>query len=693
MARKFNDVRDNFSAGVVAPENYRNANLFATALKQGENIFITNAGTLMRRCGTTRLDRTGVSGRLVKFDLENGDVKFLVFTHLSVKIYDASAALEQTVTAVWVTADIDAMAIEPDKNELYIASNAFWPQALVFDGATWSVADFAFRTDPNGRRASPFTRFNEEGVTILPSAYTGTGITLTFSSPLLNSDYIGGRFLYAFGAQIEVTAITSSTIATADVIGTIFPTYTVTVTSGASYEVGDVVTGDTTSVQGQVVGIATNVLTIVNLAEHTAYVVGEKLSAPGGFSDITVVVQAGAPSATNIWFEELISDARGFPSTCTLHRTRLCFAGFPEAPNHFIASAIEAPTDFDVGDGSDSNAIIVEIGNNRNERLLHLISEEQLVILTAKRTMYVSETPQTPFTPSGISFDKIGTDIAGTVPPTSSTEGVLFIDVKDRVLLLSLTGTTRGAWATTELTQLGYENINAPRQLVFSAGIANREERVLTVLNGDGTAAVFTYKRQAQQAGWLKWSRSGSNIYHSFAGFNGELFCIAGNGTEINIEQFDFNAVMDAQFPFGDAGYPSESVYMLRGSHVVGPNTTDGSGNLVDPIVFASISHLGIDFPVTIEPAPWVHPQAGRLRYKIGKTWTDVIDSGTFRCNGTLQQGTVFSSDPEEVPPVTGGSYQANRLGSGTEQTSVITQLLGEGAPLHIRQITMKVSA
>ena len=715
-ARKYRDVRSTgFSAGVVAPEALRNPNIFRQALKTGRNCFLTNTSTITRRPGSSivslinQTDETpavedrvfpGVvaqgSGRIAirheMLDDGQGTLYHMFFYNGGVNIFDDTGGLIKNIVGPWVTSDLYRMAIVHDVDKVFVVSQSFWPFQLTRNITTdvWTGADYAFAEDPTGRRASPFERFLDGNITLTPSAYTGS-INVTFSEDVLTADYIGVRFVVAFGAQIEITAVTDAQNGTAEVKGTIFPTQTVTVDDGSSFLIGDLVAGDVSAVEGQVVAKTGNELTVVNLRGFTLFqgettvdattVPGERISGPNGNAVVTTAVKAANPSGTNIWFEEIVSDARGYPGAACLHRSRLIFGGFPELPSFIAASASDTTDDFDIGVGNDDDAIIEGIGRNKAEQVLHLVSMEQLVVLTNKRALYVPEQAQQRFTPTGIEFDPIGPEQAGYQQPTVSTEGVIFIDVRDRIVVLSLTGSNRGSWAAIELTRLGYTNLKTPISVVFSAGISGRPERVLSVLNDDGTMAVFTYARGAEQGGWVPWDRPGS--WHTIAAYEGNLYCLAGPMDELALEVMTFDAVLDGQHKVAPGlTIPSKSYHQLSGRHVIGDY-------IAPEAIEISALIVGNDFGVEIEPAPYANENVGHLLRKIYEAKIGVLDTGTYRVDGELQQGYDYTTQPEGPPPVTTRTDEMHPFGSAVDKTIKIEQRVGEGAPFHLRELTM----
>lgn len=648
----------------------------------------------MRRPGSNRLLRGLGTGRSWVLDRSDGTIRHLIFRDGFVDIYSSVGALEATVAGPWTTADLFTMTLLNTEDSVAVFSTAFHPRTIKNTGS-WTVANFAFRVDSLNRKAAPFYRFGQPGVTMVLSAYTGSGVTMTFSEAVLTSAHVGTRFMYV-ACQVLVTAFTNGTTGTVTIVDRLYPTVRVGVGNVNAFKVGDLCEGDVSNVRGQVVAIGVGVIDVVltegytHFLAETADAPGEKLISTEASEIITTVTELGAPLATNIWFEELISAARGYPRTAAMHKARLVIGGFPLVGSLIATSAQAAIDDFTLGGGGDRDAILETIGEDPDAKIKHLVSTEQLLLGTDRGWWHVPEGGDRRFTPSGIGFNPISPDAASDIQPVWTPEGVVFLDRESRLILLSMTGSQRGAWAAQELSMLGAHLIKTPKQLTYSAGYGGRQERVIVATNGDGTLAVFAYRRGAEQAGWFPWFRHSGDQFASLSAFNGLLYCYAYAGGFYSLEEFDFDAVMDGEFPPAVTTYINETLDVLEGDHVRGTAATNGSGvhNYV-----GTVDKLGHDFYVKIEPASLVVSQAGRVRRRNAQTFVDVLDSGLFRINGVDRPGYLFDGDMEAPPPVRSREERGSQLGSAPYRTSAIEQYEGEGAPLHIRSITYKVQS
>lgn len=693
MARR-RRFQNAFSAGEVGPEFLQRAeeelqNESAQALR---NVIIANAGGIRRRPGTIpRASNTnGVNRRVEVFDLVGNEIRLLVISDEQIDIYEPDGTLEDTLAAPWGEDDIHEIVIANGDNKFYFFGD-FAPQELKYEAGTWTLAALAYDSSIGATISQPYWRFaGTKGITLTPSANTGS-ITLTASDDLFVAGHVGTRFRYV-GCEIQITAFTNATTVTGTVIKTLFPTIDVTVGSSAGFQVGELVTGDTSGVEGVISSIPDGTSIIVVLTTgYTYFSDTETLNGPSASTSVSGTPSAASAGATVIWDEQMISSVRGYPRAGCLHRNRLIMAGFPQAPNAIAASATGFENDFDLGQAEDADAFIEALGDDQNASIRHLISSEQLVILTDRACYYVPESENSPLTPTRVSFNRIGPDGASTVRPLLTPEGVVFVDNAGRLLVIGATGSVRASWAVQELSLFSTHLLTAPMALTYVDGLGNRSERYVLVLNEDSSVAAVAYRRGAEQVGVSKWTPAEGYDWQSFASWKTQLFCIQGDF----LAEFDMDATMDLQSDYSAAAPLQDglSVYVARSGIVwQGPLTVNGSG-LIPTVPVAAGQSIGQDFRTSVIPSPPVSKSFGYERRRIVRMWTDMLESGPYRVDGELVNTHDEDDDLEAPPPLrSGASEPFYTLGYDPNVMPEISQEVGEGAPFFLRSLTMEIA-
>jgi len=208
MAAPIRRAKTSFSAGELAPELLGRGDLRAweNGARRLRNVFLQPTGGVTRRPGLRFVAELPGPARLIAFEHAGGQTWLLALTDgaLSVFLGDAKVA---EVAAPWTEAMLPQIAFAQDATSLLLLHPAMPPQQVVRDGGgAWSVAPFALAREP-------FHRFAPAGVTLAPSATTGT-VTLTASAPVFLAGHANARFRLG-GGRVLVMEVASATSATA----------------------------------------------------------------------------------------------------------------------------------------------------------------------------------------------------------------------------------------------------------------------------------------------------------------------------------------------------------------------------------------------------------------------------------------------------------------------------------------------
>lgn len=693
MARR-RKFQNDFSTGEVGPEFLQRGEeeLQNTSAKALRNVIIANGGGIRRRPGTVpkAKNTSGTNRRVEVFDLVGNEIRILLMTTGQLRVYQTNGTLDSTLSAPWGESDIHDIVIANGDNRFYFFGN-FAPYSLVYAGGSWSLGALEYDESIGSTISQPYWRFAEtKGISLTPSANTGS-ITLTASSSLFVAGHVGTRFRYV-GCEIQITGVTNGTTAAGTVIRELHPTVDVTVGSSAGFQVGEVVTGDTSGVEGIISSIPDAASLIVVLTfGYTAFTASEILNGPAASTTVSGAPTTTTAGATVFWDEQMISSVRGYPRTGCLHRNRLIMAGFPQAPNAVAASAIGFENDFDLGQGEDSDAFIEALGDDQNATIRHLISSEQLVVLTDRAPYYVPESENAPLSPTRVSFNRISTDGASTVRPLLTPEGIVFVDNANRVLVIGATGSVRASWAVQELSLFSTHLLTGPKSLTYVDGLGNRSERYVLVLNTDSSVAAVAYRRGAEQVGSSQWTPATGFNWQSMASWKTQLFCVQGS----YIAEFSMDAEMDLELPYTAAQtlVQGETMYVARSGVVwQGPLEVNSSG-LIPSVAVAAGQTIGKDFRVSIIPSPPVAKSFGYERRKVSRLWTDVLNTGPYRVDGELVNTHDEDDNLEAAPALrSGASEPFFTLGYDTNEMPEISQEVGEGAPFFLRSLTMEIA-
>lgn len=690
--------------GEVSPDFLRSAaeGFLERACKTALNVILKAGGGLMRRPGSIELAQ--LNNPSIRFQYRGRGVEEkLVFSNGRLDVYSEAGTLNQTITTdvPWDATQIDDLRFDSDSNKVFVFHQAFMIQELTRSSTgTWTRTDFQFSASVNGKTSQPFyDKFEDIDVTMGLAAYSGSGIAITFSSDVLVAGHVGLRFRYLTACEVEIVSVTDGQTGTVNIIDALYPTLQVSVADSTKFKAGQVVEGSVSGVVGIVSSVGVGTLQILLLEgydrfeydsgtpENSDKLVGEEGEALVTATPTTVVT----PATTSIWDEQLISAVRGYPGTGVVHKNRLIMSKFQKATDVIIGSSLGNFDDFLVS-AEDEGAFNEELGADPNSQILHLVSTEQLVVLTDRGAFYVPEAPEKPLTPTSIEFAPIGPDGAADIPPFVASEGILFIDADaQRLLLIAQTGNVRRQWNVAELSEAFYHMLTSPKKIVVANGLDGRTERYAMVLNEDGTIAVMMYRRGTEVVGASRWVH-GAGVFEDLTVSGDKVVTTSLVGDVRTMSRMTFDARVDDEQDYSAAltGRDAEVSDVVQDLAVIGSGTV-AAGEVPGFAPAAGLS-AGFDFEVDMTPAAQIDVGRGVELIRITMIWVDCLDSGTFEIDG-IPYLPFNATDPLGVPGFTKSRVvEAGQLGWSYEATQSIKQPKGTGTALDVRSITMEIS-
>lgn len=217
-------LKNAFNAGELDPllwartdvKAYRNG---AATLR---NVVCLPQGGVRRRNGIAYLSTFSSNVRLVPFSFNTEQDYLLVFDDLKMYVFkdgvlqaNINGSGNDYLTTPWTLAEINEAGMTQSADTMIVAHSDFVPRTITRGGShtTWALASISFTV-------LPVEDFNEDydAVTFTLGAVTGTGITLTASSGVFTAEHVNGRFEGPKGGVAEITAFTSATQVTVDIL-------------------------------------------------------------------------------------------------------------------------------------------------------------------------------------------------------------------------------------------------------------------------------------------------------------------------------------------------------------------------------------------------------------------------------------------------------------------------------------------
>ncbi|PVE25432.1 hypothetical protein DC522_05930 [Microvirga sp. KLBC 81] len=739
MDREVKAQRD-FSAGQLDPTALRrdDTDIMQAGLRTARNVRLLNTGAIARRPGRRLLfATTGITERIRPAANE-----YWYMTFEPGRVIFRSVGLAESATfsdMPWAASWLKDLRFDVSGGNVIVTHQKMRPRVFSYDpvARVWSSAQFTFAVDATGARREPFHQyFSGSGITMKPSARTGT-ITLTFSKPVLSSGHVGVRFRYA-ERQVQITAVNSSTVATATVIEQLPPTINIEVDNVRGLQVGDVIEGLISGAKGQVAvidGLTVQVLVSKNwngfdLTNGTPTGTGEMIVGPRSKMKVTAQAEVN-PTLTTQWEEALMSDFRGWPGIVRSDSQRLIFANFPQYSPGICWSAVGTLNDFKVGAEADE-AIFEYVPENCT--VLDIVGGADEFVFTDTGVFLIPISAANPLRPGSITFKKITEDAAAPVRPQSSSQGIVYVNAgRTRVMaIVPVRSTTveSQSYTVDDLTEFHGPLIKSPVALAVTSSDVAAPERYLYVVNADGSMAVARYDSRQKWVGWVPWDGLGAVQWVSAAG--PEVIVNASYQTGAGVlrytESFDEDLLLDATLalasPTGQAPLELENFTQLTTetgealfvdttyAYNWAPGTTlsvvregwyrgdyeiqsDGSLSGIIPVENAVGLLGGFNFTVEVEPfVPQSQEGQSRKqrlrRRRLTQVAAVVQRSQAIEVAGRLVGFWNAGENEEEAPPLRDETYRARVLGREWDPRWSVKQTLP--GSLTILELTSEVT-
>lgn len=549
--------QNDFSAGELNADAKRSDDpLVRTGVRQAINWRIINSRKATNRQGRTALFPT--EGRVDEVLVAPGQIYRLCFGNGTLKIRDASGNYVAGATGyswtptnaksvVWALVNRSATT-----RDVIMTFPGQRPKVARWtSGGTWTFFDFAFEVNSYGAVQEPFYRIAPIGISITPSAVTGT-ITVTCSDSYFTASMVG-TIIRWIEHQILITSFTDAKTVTGIVIETLPATIdlgTITNVKG-TFNVGDAISSTTpasSGFEGEVAavtysGSTPTAIKINMFVGGQQFSTGDAIVGPLGTCTAGTVAVV-SPLASTQWDEEVFNANRGWPQSCFNDQSRLGFCDIPAVPGGVAYSAIGGYTDFMVG--ANPSDPFFEIAPDR-ARVYHVISKGDEFFLTDQGIYYCPISVNNPLKPGSLQFLKFSNDRSSSIKPVQTSQAIVFVNAGlNRVVAIVVnTHSLYVPWQTIETSLYHTHLFNSPIALSVTNDGSQVPEQYVYVLNGDGTMAIGRFDIAKEWAGWVPWNGQGNIGWITSLGQNLVLTTTYPPNSTMIAEQLDETQYVD----------------------------------------------------------------------------------------------------------------------------------------------------
>ena len=437
------------------------------------------------------------------------------------------------------------------------------------------------------------------------------------------------------------------------------------------------------------------------------------------FGDITVFGVTGTSSQAfqettvegGSTEEDIISDARGWPSKAMFYERRLVLWGMPSRPATVLASRQEQFFDFDVGTGLPSDAIDA---TGAFERIIHMIDARGLFILTKSSEVTVSGGgDKAAIQPDNIAFEKANTYGASVARVEVLAGRPIYVDRTGRSIRQLSYSQESNSLESLDVSLRSQHLIVTPEQLYVWR---NTYGDYLFARNSDGTLAVLNLNVEQGVAGWTLWTIDGNVV--DMLELSDRLYINAereiDGETVYFLESFDFSLAVDAALTPADLAETNDLLLFAIGAegydtvpgfdHLEGATVqVRGSGHTLEDVVVSGgavapmsadallrtlVLQVGLAIPEpTLEPMP---PQNSKYT-SIVSAEIDLYQSRSVFVDGfRIRPYGPNEAASNTAPPFLTGPKRIQLRGWSERASVVITA--PEPQPCFVRAIQMEVA-
>jgi len=656
--QKYRVPINSFQFGEVSPSTLSRIDspIYAASAQRLENLVVRAEGGASKRSGLKNIYDFGITKssskrmqhRLFPFIFDDNERYIISVEDAKVRAFRIVSETSVTLVST-LTADTASAALPFDDDYLhqytyaqsgdvmFICHPLIAIRMLTRTGLTsFEITTYSFDNRSDDKQTyQPYSTFHPTGMTLDPSATSGTGITLTTSAAYWDtsspSKHIGSKIRYGY-EEILITAVTNSTVATGNVVNDLTQKLAVlnpfrTISGSTTVEVTmlnhgfegseSIVFSDASAVGNIATSNLNGTRSVTGIIDDNTFTftAGGSANADadgGGF----VKIATHAPS-TN-WDEQSFSAKRGYPAAVAFHENRLVFAGTTSEPDSLWFSKSSQFFNFDVGDGEDNSSINLIAATGDVNEIRYLVSDRDLQIFTASAELYVPTFLNQAITPTNAQIRKQTPFGCEFVQPTPLDGATVFVQKGSKVVREYLYTDSEDAYTSTAVSTIASHLIVDFKDIAVCNGAFEEAESYSVYVSTNGDCSVFGSNRAEKRAGWSRFTTQGS--FESIVAIDDRLFAsVWFDDTNLRLCEFKttFNLDNAKSYTLSSNAVSVSSdfanstvVHVLAttsaglidylGTHTV----TSGNISLASYDTTYATAEIGYSFPVTLTTNP-----------------------------------------------------------------------------------------
>lgn len=713
-------IQTNFTAGELSPRMLGRVDIarYQNGAELMENCWPLVHGGAKRRDGTlfcAAAKYPDKKARLIPYVFNKSQAYVIEYGDLYVRFFYADGTPIESSPGVpleLVSPYTEAMVGELDYVQGADTMFVFHPDVPVHrlrrvTNTDWTLAPAPFVTTPFDEAGIKFT-----ASATLSDASVGTGRTLTSSvSAFLAGDV--GRQVLSGGGVAEITAVSSATVATVEVI---------TAFSGTALAVWEMTLSPQTTCTPSAKDPVNKVISMtLAAAGWRANDVGKYIKVNGGLVQITAytsptVVKAvikAAMTATvaapaNSWsLESSVWNAdNGYPATGTLYEQRLATAGSKAFPQTIWLSRTGEYLNFELGT-RDDDAMSFTVASDQINPILHMGQIKVLIALTYGGEFSLTGGVEKPITPTNIQVKNQSVYGCNRVRPVRIGNELYFVQRSNRKLRAMAYKYDSDAYGSPDMSVLS-EHITLSG--VVDMAYQQEPESILYMVREDGVMATLTVDRDQDVIGWARQTTQGA--FESVAAIPNpdgeEVWAIVKRTVDGNVVRYveRFSSSVNVDCGIAATSGPGASVWSgldhLEGCEV--DIVADGVVMQVQTVNAGTVTlprnafnvQIGLHYSTKIKTlTPEVQGNTGTMQgnsMRIGEVTLRFLETTGCKLNGQpIAFRNLGPSILDQPPPLYTGDHRIETLGWERGQAQLLIEQ-DQPLPFHLLCVIFKMT-
>ncbi len=315
----------------------------------------------------------------------------------------------------------------------------------------------------------------------------------------------------------------------------------------------------------------------------------------------------GNPSLepTRVWGEPTFSDEHGWPICVAFYQSRLVFGGSKKLPNNLWFSQSGDLSNFELGDGYDSEGIDFSILSDQSNVICALFAGRHLQVFTTNAEWMVTGDPLTPTSIALKRQTQVGSTEERFVPPIGIDGATIFASANGREIREFLFSDLEDAYQATDLSLLAEHLIQNPIDFAY-----DKHSRQAYIIMSTGDLCVLTSFRSEDLQSFTHQKTAGSFL--SVAMASKKPYFVIRRGTRFFLECFEEGYFVDCAFKiqtetpqthFSGLSILNNQTVKIVADQIVLPETTIQNG-CIDIDIAASEVTVGLPYTHEVAPLP-----------------------------------------------------------------------------------------